>query len=289
MEQIKKVLVLGCKGMAGHVIKTHLESLGTYEIWGLARDATHQNNIINLDISNTKELEHALNNESFDVVINCIGLLNNTAENNPELAIWFNGYLPHLLALLGKKYSFKLIHISTDCVFSGDEGGYEEDSFKNGVGFYAQSKALGEVVNSKDLTLRTSIIGPEINPNGIGLFHWFMNQSEDISGYTDSIWSGVTTIELARVIDLSIRKDLIGLHHITNNKSINKYELIKLFKKYSGKDINISAVGGKKSDKSFVDTRNLLDYKIPSYDQMIYEMIELIRVNDSLYSKYNIK
>ena len=117
------------------------------------------------------------------VVINCIGLLNNTAEDNPELAVWFNSYFPHLLAAFGKKYDFKLIHISTDCVFSGKEGGYKEDSFKNGNGFYAQSKALGEVINNKDLTFRTSIIGPELKHNGIGLFHWFMNQENEISGF----------------------------------------------------------------------------------------------------------
>lgn len=289
MEQIKKVLILGCRGMAGHVIKAYLEGIEAFETWGLARDVEHGNNIINLDIYDTQELEGILNSGCFDTVINCIGLLNDTAENNPELAIWVNSYFPHLLASFGAKYSFKLIHISTDCVFSGKEGGYTEDSHKNGIGFYAQSKALGEVVNSRDLTFRTSIIGPELKRNGIGLFHWFMNQTDEISGYNDAIWSGVTTIELARVVECSIRKNLTGLHHVTNNNSICKYDLIRLFKKYTAKDINIIAVGGKKSDKSFIDTKKLLDYEIPSYDQMIFDMVELTKKNNSLYPHYNIK
>jgi len=133
------------------------------------------------------------------------------------LAVWFNSYFPQLLASFGKKYNFKLIHISTDCVFSGKEGGYKEDSFKNGIGFYAQSKALGEVVNSKDLTFRTSIVGPELKPDGIGLFHWFMNQAGAISGFTEVFWTGVTTIELAKAINEAIIQELTGLYHLTNN------------------------------------------------------------------------
>ena len=110
--------------------------------------------------------------------------------------------------------------------FSGKEGSYTEDSFKNGIGFYAQSKALGEVINTKDLTFRTSIIGPELKQNGIGLFHWFMNQSGDVSGYKEAFWSGVTTIELAKAIDQAIDQKLTGLYHLVNNNKISKYDLL---------------------------------------------------------------
>ena len=136
---MKKVLVIGCKGMAGHVIKTYLESLNNYQVIGIARNVNSNKNLFNLDVSDTNKLEQILKESSFDIVINCIGLLNKTAEDNPELAVWFNSYFPHLLSNFGNKYGFKLIHISTDCVFSGKEGGYKEDSFKNGNGFYAQS------------------------------------------------------------------------------------------------------------------------------------------------------
>ena len=290
MEQMKKVLILGCKGMAGHVIKTYLESLETYDIWGLARDIKHENNIINLDVYNTKELEHIINNGSFEVVINCIGLLNNTAENNPELAIWFNSYFPQLLATFGKKYNFKLIHISTDCVFSGNEGGYKEDSFKNGIGFYSQSKALGEVINTKDLTFRTSIIGPELNENGIGLFHWFMSQNDEVFGFSEAYWSGVTTIELAKGIHEAIKQDLTGLYHFVNSSKISKFDLVNEFNSnFRDGGINIISKSDYKVDKSLINTRDDFNYTINSYQIMIKEMKNWIFDYKNLYKHYSIQ
>ena len=290
MGQMKKVLILGCKGMAGHVIKTYLESLETYDIWGLARDVKHENNIINLDVSNTKELEHIINKGSFEVVINCIGLLNNTAENNPELAVWFNSYFPQLLSAFGKKYNFKLIHISTDCVFSGNEGGYKEYSFKNGIGFYAQSKALGEVINTKDLTFRTSIIGPELNENGIGLFHWFMSQNDEVFGYSEAYWSGVTTIELAKGIHEAIKQDLTGLYHFVNSSKISKFDLVNEFNSnFRDGGINIISKSDYKVDKSLINTRDDFNYTINSYQIMIKEMKNWILDYKNIYKHYSIQ
>ena len=287
---MKKVLVLGCKGMAGHVIKTHLESLGIYEVWGLARDVKSKHNLINLDVSDTQELEDILNKGDFDVIINCIGLLNKTAEENPDKAIWFNSYFPHLLSNLGNKYGFKLIHISTDCVFSGNEGGYEEDSFKNGIGFYAQSKALGEVVNSKDLTFRTSIVGPELKHNGIGLFHWFMNQNNDVFGFSNAYWSGVTTIELAKGINEAIKQGLTGLYHFVNGSKISKFHLLKEFNSnFRDGGINIISKSDYKVDKSLINTRNDFNYTITSYQIMIKEMKNWILDYRNLYTHYFVK
>ena len=284
---MKKVLVIGCKGMAGHVIKTYLESIPTYEVWGLARNVKAENNLINIDVSSTKKLECILNKGVFDVVINCIGILNNTAENNPEFAIWYNSYLPHLLASYAKKYNFKLIHISTDCVFSGKEGGYREDSFKNGVGFYAQSKALGEVINSKDLTFRTSIIGPELKQNGIGLFHWFMNQENKISGFSKAYWTGVTTLELAEGINHSIKNDLKGLYHFVNESKISKYDLINIFNRnFRDNKIKVIKDSTYKIDKSLICTRNDFNYKVSSYSDMIFKMKEWMVKYTENYEHY---
>lgn len=286
---MKKVVVIGCKGMAGHVVKTYLESLGTYDVWGIARDVKLENNLINLDVSNIKELDDVLNKRVFDVVINCIGLLNKTAEDNPELAIWFNSYFPHLLASFGEKYNFKLIHISTDCVFSGKEGAYKEDSFKNGIGFYAQSKALGEVVNSKDLTFRTSIIGPELKPDGIGLFHWFMNQAGVISGFTEVFWTGVTTIELAKAINEAIIQELTGLYQLTNNTKICKYDLVSdLNRVFKSNEVKITPNSDYKIDKSLINSRKDFDYNIPIYAIMIEEMKEWMLSYSKFYGHYNL-
>jgi|TARA_B110000902_G_scaffold259553_1_gene331077 dTDP-4-dehydrorhamnose reductase len=290
MGQMKKVVVIGCKGMAGHVVKTCLESTGVYDVWGIARGIDSGQKLINLDVSNTKELESILDNGSFDVVINCIGLLNKTAEDNPELAVWFNSYFPQLLASYGKKHNFKLVHISTDCVFSGKEGGYKEDSFKNGIGFYAQSKALGEVINAKDLTFRTSIIGPELNENGIGLFHWFMSQNDEIFGYSEAYWSGVTTIELAKGIHEAIKQDLTGLYHFVNSSKISKFALVNEFNSnFRDGGINIISKSDYKVDKSLINTRDDFNYTINSYKIMIKEMKNWILDYKNIYKHYSIQ
>ena len=136
--------------------------------------------------------------------------------------------------------------------------------------------------------MRTSIIGPELKDNGEGLFHWFMNQQGVISGFTKSIWSGVTTIELAKAVKWSIDNSITGLYHVTNNSSISKYELLKLFQKYTKKGITINKVEGKDIDKSFIDTRLLMGYNIPSYDLMVSEMVAMINDNTMLYSQYTV-
>ena len=243
-----------------------------------------------LDARDEERFFKAIKDISPNFIVNCIGILINAARDNLENAIFLNAYLPHRLARLADSLDAKLIHISTDCVFSGDKGtAYLEGDFKDGSGNYSKTKGLGEIISKNHLTLRTSVVGPELKNNGEELFHWFMNQSGTISGYTKSIWSGVTTIELARAVECSMRRDITGLHHVTNNSSINKYDLLNLFKKHTGKDINISPVDGKKKDKSFIDTRELLDFQIPSYDLMVSEMVELIRNNKSLYSQYGLK
>ena len=175
------------------------------------------------------------------------------------------------------------------CVFSGEKGiSYIETDEKDGNGVYAKTKGIGEVISDKHLTLRTSVVGPELKSDGEELFHWFMTQSGNISGYTRAIWSGVSTLELAKAVLWSIENKITGPYHITNNDSICKYDLLKLFKKYTGKEINILPIDGKGVDKSFIDTRKLIDYKIPSYEQMVVEMTNLIRSNKVLYSQYTV-
>jgi dTDP-4-dehydrorhamnose reductase len=284
---MKKVLVIGCKGMAGHVIKTYLESLDNYQVIGIARNVNSNEKLFNLDVSDTNKFEQIIKESSFDIVINCIGLLNKTAEDNPELAVWFNSYFPHLLSNLGNKYGFKLIHISTDCVFSGKEGGYKEDSFKNGNGFYAQSKALGEVINNKDLTFRTSIIGPELKHDGIGLFHWFMNQGNEISGFSKAYWTGVTTLELAEGINHSIQQDLKGLYHFVNESKISKYDLINLFNlNFRDNKIKITEDSTYEIDKSLISTRNDFKYNVSSYTDMIFKMKQWMSLYNENYKHY---
>lgn len=281
---MKKVLVIGSKGMAGHVIYKSLPLLGDYDVYGLARNVVQTDRLFNIDVSDTIALKSIIDDFQFDIVINCIGILNKDAEDNPDKAIWFNSYFPHLLESLTKDIKCKVISISTDCVFSGKKGGYTEDDFKDGEGFYAQSKALGEIVNEKDLTIRTSIIGPELNKNGIGLFHWFMQQQKEISGYTQAFWSGITTIELAKVIDQVIKQNMRGLIVVAGKNKIDKYSLLVLFNKvFKNNSIVINQNPKYKVDKSMYSSRNDFKYSVPSYEEMIVDMKKWIDTNFSNY------
>jgi len=284
---MKKILVIGSKGMAGHVIYRYLTQLNIYQVYGVARNVENSDRIFNLDIINTNNLNKVLELK-FDIIINCIGVLTKDAEDNPEKAIWFNSYFPHYLERVTKNTNTKVISISTDCVFSGDKGDYTENDFKDGKGFYAQSKALGEIVNSKDLTIRTSILGPEMKKNGIGLFHWFMNQTGQINEYSYAYWSGITTIELAKAINQIILQDLTGLIILAASPKIDKYNLLNLLNlQFRNGSIKIKSDSKYKVDKSMVSIRSDFNYEIPNYETMILEMRDWIKNNETIYN-YNI-
>ena len=284
-----KVLVLGSAGLIGHQVYNYLKDSDNYELYNISCRNKIQDDTILLNARDEQAFIDKITNVSPQYIVNCIGILINGSDADPENAIFLNSYMPHRLAKLADTIDAKLIHISTDCVFSGDKKEpYTETDEKDGRGVYAKTKGLGEVINDKHLTLRTSVVGPELKNDGEELFHWFMNQSNSISGFTKAIWSGVTTVELAKAVKWSIDNNITGLYHVTNNSSISKYDLLKLFQKYTKKDINIKSSSGKDVDKSFIDTRLSMDYEISSYDQMISDMVSLIDNNRPLYSQYKV-
>ncbi|WP_303189567.1 dTDP-4-dehydrorhamnose reductase family protein [Fusobacterium ulcerans] len=279
---MEKILIIGSKGMAGHMIKEYLYQK-KYDVYGTLREKEEKNLGVNefyLDAFDKEKLEEILKKVKPDFVINCIGILNQFAENNPDIAIYVNGYFPHYLDRLSEKYGYKLIHITTDCVFSGKKGNYIEDDFRDADNYYGRSKAIGEVNNNRTLTFRTSIIGPDINKDGIGLFNWFMKQEGKIMGYSNVFWSGVTTLELAKAIEASFSQNLSGLIHLVNNEKISKYDLLKLFSKYMNKDIEIEKYEDYFSDKSLIRTKEDFSYKVPKYEKMIEELSEWIKKNN---------
>lgn len=277
---MSRVIVFGANGMAGHVISSRLKK--SHNVTNIAR----KNSDINIDVRNYTELNsffHSIQSEC-DYVINSIGMLVKDSENNPSDAIQVNAWFPHFLEERLRKRPTKLIHISTDCVFSGKCGSYKETDITDGEGMYAKTKSIGEIINNKDITVRTSIVGPEIK-NGTGLFHWFMNQTNCINGYTNAFWGGVTTIELSKYIEWILSKDLTGLCHLTNNNRISKYDLLMLFKRHTGKNININPVINHMSvDKSIINTRKENDYQVPSYEDMVASMVEYIKKHESDYN-----
>lgn len=282
-----KVLLLGSAGMAGHIISAMLkDNSDAFELIDVARNSKFVTPRFTIDVTNFDQVGRLINDILPDYVINCVGILNKEAENNADIAILVNSYLPHFLEKQTKNTKTRVIHISTDCVFSGDKGGYDENAIKDGRGIYAESKALGEIFNEKDLTIRTSIIGPELNKRGIGLFNWFQQQTGEIFGYSEAIWSGVTTVQLAKVIiEIMLNYYVTGLIHLTNNTRISKFDLLNILKsEFDRNDITIIESTEYKVDKSLLNTREDLNFIVPSYRIMILEMHEWIKSKNILYS-----
>ncbi len=287
---MKRVIILGALGMAGHIMAEYLESTGKYEIFGVARSKDSEYATKVLDVRYFNLLEDYIKEIKPDYIINCIGILVSKSNNELTTAIQINSYLPHFLSELGNRLNYKFIHISTDCVFSGKDGQYREDSFRDGDDNYARTKALGEVINDKDLTIRTSIIGPELKTNGTGLLDWFLKQTNDINGYSKAYWSGVTTLELAKQMEALLDQDIKGLYQLCPAEKISKYKLLKLFAKIWDKDMKIGNNSDYEVDKSLVCTREDFIYmnNRPNYHQMLLDLKIWMNLHPRLYRHYKV-
>ncbi|MED4155948.1 SDR family oxidoreductase [Priestia aryabhattai] len=267
-----KILILGGKGMAGHIITTYFQKKPEYTVFYTSRDPKDTGSIY-VDVTDLTKLEEIIETIKPDITINCIGILNDHATNNNKLAFQVNSLLPHQLVKLTERCQGKLIHISTDCVFSGSKGDYTEDDIPDGTSVYAQSKQLGEIVNDKHLTIRTSIIGPELKENGIGLFLWFMQQNGVIKGYEKVWWNGVTTLELAKAIEIMIKQNVTGLYHLGSKEKISKFELLNLIQEvFEKNNVKIIPDSNIVLDRTIKSTRTDFQYPIPNYKKMLLEL-----------------
>ncbi|WP_110927975.1 dTDP-4-dehydrorhamnose reductase family protein [Bacillus massiliglaciei] len=283
-----KVLIIGGNGMAGHMIKDYLSLIPSIDIYYTVRGKTQEKNGFTLDILNPHHFESLVQLLKPDAVINAAGLLNTNAEKKLQEAIYVNSLFPHLLTTLGKKYHFRTIHISTDCVFSGKKGDYLESDERDGTTVYAKTKSLGEIVDQDNVTIRTSIIGPETKKEGIGLLHWFLNQKGTIKGYRHVYWNGVTTLELAKAVVWILENDIRGLVHLTGNKKISKYQLLCLLKSQFDRDsVIIEPDDVYQSDKSLMNTRRDFAYQTPEYSKMIQELKEWMDQGSSTQYSYS--
>jgi dTDP-4-dehydrorhamnose reductase len=272
---LKKIIILGANGMAGHLLTLYFRQKG-YQVLSIARKNSSIHPDLLLDVTDFNKLTDVILSHKADFIINAVGILNEFAEKAVDNAILVNSYFPHFLSKITSNAKTKIIHISTDCVFSGKKGSYVESDPKDGIGNYAQTKSLGEINNSKDLTIRTSIIGPELNPDGIGLFNWFFKQTGVVKGYSNAFWSGVTTLELAKFIDFVVDgQELNGLIHLTNNVKISKFDLLLKLKYFFKKDdIIVEDYDKYEVDKSLLCTRKDIIYQVPNYDIMLEELKE---------------
>ena len=272
--------------MAGHLIGLYLLERG-HEVWGYSRNKTNLMPNINFSIFNQRRLQESIEEINADVIVNCIGVLNKSAEDKKDEAVFLNSYLPHYLARLTAGNRTRIFHLSTDCVFSGAKGSYQDTDIPDGLTFYDRTKALGEIKDEKNLTFRNSIIGPDITPSGIGLFNWFMAQESSLNGYVGSLWSGVTTLTLAKAIEKAALVNLTGLYQLSNNQNISKFDLCLLFNKFfrEGK-LLITPVPGVVQDKTLLRSSSFFDFIVPSYEDMVREMAVWVETHRSLYRHY---
>lgn len=283
-----KFLVLGSCGMVGHTISLYLKEQG-HDVMGFDRNKSMLCKSIVGDVRDTEGVRTFITKGKFDFVINCIGILNQFAEQNKELAAFLNAYFPHFLVSATSETNTQLIHLSTDCVFSGNRGAYVESDLRDGETFYDRSKGMGEIEDDRNITFRNSLIGPDISPEGIGLLNWFMKQHGTITGYTKAIWTGLTTLELAKVIEAAAKEKVHGLYNMVYHEAISKYDLLKLFNRYmrNGR-MKIVTSEVLVLDKSLKRTRFDFKYIIPDYETMVVELEEWIRIHKKLYPHYNL-
>lgn len=281
-----RYFVLGAKGMAGHLMAFWLKEHGE-EVVGFARTGLDSIKTFVGDAHDMEFIKSIISSEHIDVVVNCIGILNKAVDDDMAEGIYINSCFPHLLAKICSEAGIKLIHISTDCIFSGNAEKYDELSIADANSYYGRTKYLGEVYSENHLTIRTSIIGPELKSNGIGLFHWFMMQKGSVTGFCKAMWSGVTTIELAKAVQVLSHQKVTGLYHLTNNKAISKYQLLCLFNQVCrNKSIEIVPSYMPVNSKVLVCTRTDVAYQVPAYEKMVYGMHEWIHHHKDFYQLY---
>ncbi|MDP3992358.1 MAG: sugar nucleotide-binding protein [Nanoarchaeota archaeon] len=262
-----RVLILGSKGMAGHITAEFLKENTNWEI--LSFDRT------NFEVDDTKSWKDKIINtnseKKIDYIINFIGVLKPQAVKNPILAVKINSLFPHELAEICTPFKIKVVHITTDCW--------------NDLDIYGRSKRAGELNYPEHLTIRTSIIGPELKSDGSGLFHWFMGQKGETNGFTKHYWDGVTTLELAKNI-LKILKNNPDMNHtidLRTRDNVSKFELINYIKEIFNKDITISP-----KDTEVVDKTNSspdISCETPLKEQ-IRELNSWMISHKSLYRQY---
>lgn len=284
---VRRILVLGISGMLGHTLFAQLVRNPELQVYGSIR--TERNTLtwlpsrlwsqvyVNVDVNNLESLLRVIAECRPELIVNCIGAIKQKAAgNDPLTAIAVNSLLPHRLALICEASGIRLMHISTDCVFDGLRGNYCESDAPNPLDLYGRTKVLGEVVDGHCLTLRTSVIGHEIRTK-YGLVEWFLAQEGPVAGYAKVMYSGLPTVELARIIDQYVipREDLRGLYHVSS-EPISKDELLNQIASQYNKKIRIEPEENTRLNRVLDSTlfRNLTGYIPPSWPELVKVMYQ---------------
>jgi dTDP-4-dehydrorhamnose reductase len=275
------VLILGSSGMIGSTILRVLSDQPDWEVFGTIRgrgtlhffsESIKRRLLVNINVQCSQDLVKVLDKLRPDVVINCVGITNHqTGGDDPLPFIDINAMMPHRLSGLCSLIGARLIHISSDCVFSGEKGNYTESDFTDARDIYGKTKALGEVIYSNTVTLRTSFIGHELGTK-FGLLEWFLSQNLQCKGYTRVVFSGLPTVIFAEIVrDIVIPAvNLSGIYNVSATP-ISKYALLTLIADIYGKNIDIIKDDELIIDRSLNSSRFRLDtgYLAPEWPELI--------------------
>ncbi len=283
---MNKLLILGSTGLLGSTLLKYFTNQKNFKCYGIIRknsDKTKFKNLKNLnlykiDYKDKNDIKKIFDKIKPNLIINCIGVVKQLIKNNKlSEIIRVNSFLPHYLAELANiKKKSRFIHFSTDCVFLGTKGNYIETDLPDAQDVYGRSKILGELIYPNTLTLRTSIIGHELQTK-YSLLNWFLNQKKPVKGYKNAIFSGLTTLEIAKFLDEFIipNKKLNGMYHLSGN-AISKYDLLNIIKSIYKKDIKITMDKKVKINRSLNSSllQNKTGYKPRNWTKLIQEMFE---------------
>ncbi len=291
-----KILVLGANGMLGHQL---VESLGPrHEVIGTFQGGAEaylqvgaclpDRAIHHLDVRDDSALSRAITGVMPAAVVNAVGIVKQRTESKDVVAsLEVNALLPHRLAQLCKGIGARLIHFSTDCIFSGKKGMYCESDFADADDLYGRSKFLGEVADAGCVTLRTSIVGLELSHKS-SLVEWFLAQRGPIRGYRNAVFTGFITAEMSRLVE-RILVDHPGLHGVyqIGSDPIDKYTLLRKLRDRLGLMIDIVPDEDFRCDRSLVSERlrHEMAYAPPDWDRMIDELAVQIERREASRTK----
>ncbi|MCE7505276.1 SDR family oxidoreductase [Polynucleobacter sp. IMCC30063] len=280
-----RILILGASGMIGSALFKYLSSMPDLDVLGSVRAHSLENLsslqhhssakiITDLNISNIASFKSVLSAINPDTVINAIGIIKQLPIANDVInLIKLNALFPHQLQKICKENASRLIHISTDCVYSGYKGYYSEDDVPDPIDLYGKTKALGEIYEDA-ITIRTSTIGYEIKSTH-GLLEWFLSQKKEVKGYSRAIYSGITSLELGKILYKYVifNNQLQGLYNVSSD-SISKYSLLLKIKKIYNSQINIIEDSEIEINRSLNSRkfRAAVGYHPPSWDEMLFEL-----------------
>jgi len=284
-KQVQSVLIFGASGKIGHSLFLGLSQSGNYQVVGTVRniisiklipDKYHPSLISNVNVFDLKLISKIIAKNNPDIIINAVGLVKqDKSVNDVRISFPINSLWPHELSRIALEYNARVIQLSSDCVYSGNRGIYTEHDIPDPTDVYGQTKWLGELTYEHCTTIRTSTIGHELNTKH-GLLNWFLSQEGSVNGYTNAIYSGFPTVELANIFAKYLIPNLTRLPrllHIASNP-ISKYDLLKKIATKYHKKVTITPVNEPHCDRSLSSVlfNKITDYQPPNWDQLISSM-----------------